>query len=190
MKYLFWIFLGFGVLANQAEAQQYNPCEYSCNSECRRYQMRLENELYRIQTKCGGGPVIPTPTTASVVLYKSDSCSSDLVGRVTPETNCDTYASSRVWGIKINDKCHDISDVSGNVACETFKGAGSPDAVYLYRSDSCTNNLLAIVDYRTDCQKLSTLINSSVWGIRYGESSQCEDIADTKFYDACERFKQ
>ena len=60
----------------------------------------------------------------SVQLYQSDSCRNNLVANVNHRTNCDELArhiTTRVWAIKSNGHCEDISDTNFVNACQLYK---------------------------------------------------------------------
>lgn len=254
MKFL-GLLLAVMILSPNLAGAQENPCKNSCNQDCHQYKLRLTNELRNIEEKCGSNnpdPVIPG--TGRVEIYKSDSCSGELIGRLTPGTNCSKYSNENAWGVKINGKCENIADMNAasacelykggsssqsvlvyesdscsgdlvaaldqsadcqviaqkakdnawavmidgkcenitdtnaGVACEVYKGGGSPHAVYLYRSDSCSGDLIAAVNYTTDCSAAAKHVNGSIWGVKAAGDS-CNNISDTNFLDACERYK-
>lgn len=60
----------------------------------------------------------------------------------------------------------------------------SSDRIEFYHSDSCSSELVMIVDAWTDCDSLGS---SSVWGVKI--RGVCSDIADTSAVKACKSFK-
>lgn len=124
----------------------------------------------------------------AVTIYHSDSCSGSEIAMVSSLTNCDLFeqTGSAAWGVKVGNKCHNINDTAPALACRAFKSAGSPYAVKIYHSDSCSGNLTAVVDYRTRCEDLRGLPDA--WGIE--ANGRCENISDIDIVQACERFKQ
>lgn len=60
----------------------------------------------------------------AVALYKSDSCADNLIAYVDTYTDCQRLSqqtNDRVWGIRLNGQCRDISDMNFIQACEQFK---------------------------------------------------------------------
>jgi hypothetical protein len=120
-------------------------------------------------------------------LYKADNCSTALVAFVNQDTECEKVGvTSSVWGIKTDNECSDITDLSFVDACERFKGAGGssdPQAssVSLYHSDNCNAGLLVTLDDRTNCDQLAG--TGSVWG--FSTNGQCVDVPDRTAVDAC-----
>lgn len=57
--------------------------------------------------------------------------------------------------------------------------------VELFRSDSCRDSLVGLVNPGTDCSRFST--SDSVWGIRV--NGVCQDIDDTNAQNACRTFQ-
>lgn len=117
-----------------------------------------------------------------VEMFKSDSCNGSLVGMVNPGTNCQAYANAAaVWAIKINGKCMDTLDMNAAQACETFKGAGNPNTLRVFKSDSCNGSLSAVISTATNCEALAT--DGSAWAVTIG--GVCKDLADTSPKMAC-----
>lgn len=59
----------------------------------------------------------------AIQLYNSDSCSSSLMAYVDRRTDCNELAravTARVWGVRIDGVCNDISDTDVETACRTF----------------------------------------------------------------------
>lgn len=142
-----------------------------------------EQLLERLLSQGDGRPH-PYPPSRSIELYRSDSCSSELVGTLRQDMNCSAIANSRVWGMKIDGKCFDIHDMSGAEVCQAFVAAHNPNALELYKSDSCSSELVGMVDARTDCRSLPS---KRVWGIK--RNGVCHDITDMDLPQACERFR-
>lgn len=117
-----------------------------------------------------------------VEMYRSDSCSSDLVGVVNPGTNCSSYnGASDVWSIKVNGQCTNTLDMSAVQACETFKNANNQQTLRIFRSDSCSSDLSAVVTAYTDCETLSS--SNNAWGVVI--NGQCRNLSDTSPKMAC-----
>lgn len=60
----------------------------------------------------------------SVKLYHNDHCNGSLIANVNYQTNCEElgqHISTRVWGIKVNGQCEDISDTDFVSACRLYK---------------------------------------------------------------------
>lgn len=131
-------------------------------------------------------PPYQPPTQSRVQLFRSDSCSSELIGTIGPNTDCAVHFrnAARTWGISIDGICHDVADINSDRACEIFRNASAYD-VKIYHSDTCSNELIASVNKYTDCQILSG--QTRAWGIEV--NGQCTDISDTDAVTACERFK-
>lgn len=133
----------------------------------------------------GGRPIPPPPTGNTIELYRSDSCSGTLMGTASAGTRCDKFAGAGdAWGVKINGKCLNISDVPAVQACEAFKGAADQSAE-IYSSDSCSGNPEAIVGSLSQCDKLAP--GARAWGVRV--EGKCLNISDTTAAKACEAFK-
>jgi len=79
-----------------------------------------------------------------------------------------------------------ISDTDFTDACVRFQ-AGIYDTVPFYHSDSCSDDLLAIVGPYSDCDLMSRYVSSSVWGVETG--GQCLNISDLSFPDACREWR-
>ena len=124
----------------------------------------------------------------TIEVYHSDSCSSNLLAFFSPETNCEAQpdTGSDAWAIKVGGVCKNISDMSLKNACVQFASANSRRAVKIYRSDSCSTNLVATVTRRTDCSSLPAT-GSDAWGVEI--NGQCQNISDTNVRAACESFK-
>lgn len=61
----------------------------------------------------------------AVALYNSDSCSGDLLAFIDRSSDCESMArraNKRVWGIRVNGQCHDISDTDFLAACNQYSG--------------------------------------------------------------------
>ncbi len=131
-------------------------------------------------------PFNPPPQQGSPVeMYKSDSCKDSLIGMINFGTNCQSFAGSSVWGIKVNGQCIDTLDMSGPQACETFKDAGNPNTLKFFKSDSCKNSLSAVVTAQTNCDSLSS--DNSAWAVSIG--GQCKDLTDTSPKMACKTLR-
>jgi hypothetical protein len=95
--------------------------------------------------------------------------------------------SQAVWGMKVGDRCFDLDDTTYVNACHAFEAGNGPETVTFYKSDSCSGGLAAFVGPWTDCADLSRYVRSAVWAIQI--DGQCQDISDSNFVSACERFK-
>lgn len=132
-------------------------------------------------------PTNPPSQGQNVEMFRSDSCGSDLVGIVNPTTDCNRFnTADRVWAIRVNGKCQDIDDTTAHHACLMYQNAGNPQAVKVYRSDSCRDSLSAIFSTYTNCEAMSDAGNNA-WAIMVG--GQCRDIADTTLKKSCHAFK-
>lgn len=150
--------------------------------------MSASTQLQNSLNNPGYPPTYPPPINSGIEIYYSDSCNGDLIGRVNYTTNCAAAFSGErnAWAVKIDGQCLDIKDMASVKACELFKDASTTSGVKIYYNDSCNGDLLAIVNYRTNCQMLSGLPNA--WAIE--SNGQCTDISDMPAVTACERFKQ
>lgn len=125
--------------------------------------------------------------TTAVKVYKSDSCRDSLSGIFSTYTDCNTLSDSGngAYAIMVGNKCTDISDMTLKKSCNAFKAISTPRAVKFYRSDSCSDELVAAVDRYTNCESLVGL--DRVWAIE--TNGQCQDISDLDAVSACQRFK-
>ncbi len=131
-------------------------------------------------------PPNPPHQEANVELFRSDSCSSDLVAVVNSTTDCSRFNDTEsVWAIRVNNKCQDIDDTNLMMGCRAFKAMNSPRAVKLYHSDTCRDSMIAAIDHNTACESLTGLEN--VWAIQ--SNGQCQDVSDLDVVTACKRFK-
>lgn len=131
-------------------------------------------------------PPVPIPHPGSVVeLYRSDSCLGELIGTVAMGTQCSNFDKSQVWAIKTNGKCMDIQDMGGVQACETFREAGNPNTISLFKSDSCSSSLTSVVSVNTNCESLSN--ENSAWAVSIG--GQCKDLEDMSPQMACKSLR-
>lgn len=180
----------------QARYLLQSPMAPAERERARYIQQRLQSALSLLQNSLNdpGYPAPPPydphpPVNGSQVdLYHSDSCSGELLGRVNSYTQCESAfgSSQSTWAVKIDGQCMDVSDMPSVKACEIFKGSNLSRGVKIFHSDSCSSNLLAIVNYTTNCSSLEGL--SSAWAIEV--NGQCQDISDMPAVQACERFKQ
>lgn len=165
---------------------QADECNYSCSRQCINEARQTIREARDYLRECGEDNDHGGGGGGNVSLYHSDNCSSDLIANLRPGFDCSLIADKRVWGIRINGQCEDISDMDGSAACIAFKAAGSNRAIQLYHSDNCQDSLIATVDRRTDCSELARVISERVWGIRV--DGVCSDISDTDIETACRTF--
>jgi hypothetical protein len=96
-------------------------------------------------------------TGGSVALFHSDRCdTSELLATIGPATSCASLSaqiSSRVWGVRIDGQCLDVTDTDVGAACERFKGGGAA----IFHSDRCeASELLASLGPGSDCDALGT----------------------------------
>lgn len=125
-----------------------------------------------------------------VQFYHSDSCSDSLLGAVNSTTDCAAFGptvNSSVWGVKVGSKCFDINDTDATRACTRYKAGFDNGAVAFHHSDSCNGSLIAFVSGSTACSSMTPTVTEYVWGI--GQGGTCEDITDSAFASACERYK-
>jgi uncharacterized membrane protein len=136
-----------------------------------------------------GQPQPPQPDpNQTVEMYRSDSCSSSFVGNIHPTTNCQKFAGSEnVWAIKVNGQCTDISDMSAVTACQMYQNAGNPDAIRVYKSDSCSSSLSGIFSTYSDCEALPATSGNDAWAVRL--NGQCHDLSDMPVKMSCRAFK-
>jgi hypothetical protein len=121
-----------------------------------------------------------------VEVYKSDRCSGGFVAAFSAQTNCNELGSGQAWAVKIDGQCQDISDTSLKNACTNFKASTDfGPKLSVYKSDSCSGQLVGVISRRTSCQ---SLVNTSgAWAIKLSGDS-CQDISDTSLVTACNRF--
>lgn len=132
-------------------------------------------------------PYQPPGNEVNVELFRSDSCNGDLVGIVNSTTDCSRLAGAgNVWAIRVNGKCQDIDDTSAVTACRMYQNAGNPEAVKVYKSDSCRDSLSGIFSTYTNCESLPN-DGSNAWAIMIG--NKCQDISDTNLIMSCHAFK-
>ena len=132
-------------------------------------------------------PTNPPHQGQNVDFFRSDSCSSELVGVVNPTTDCNRFSpTEKVWAIRVNGQCQDIDDTTAQNACRMYQNAGNKEAVKVYRSDSCSDSLSGIFSSYTNCDTLSDSGNSA-WAIMV--NNQCKDVADTTLKKSCIAFK-
>lgn len=147
----------------------------------------LQNVLRNGGGNGGGGNRPPRfPGGRQVELFRSDSCSGSLVGILRENMNCTSFATSSVWGMKIDGVCYDVKDMNGAEICQNFPAIHNPRATEIYRSDSCRGELTAMVDPSTTCSSLSA--GFSAWGVKIGGGT-CQDINDDSLVSACQKFQ-
>lgn len=149
---------------------------------------QAENYLQQALNLPTNPPTYPPPYQGpKIELYENDSCyDDDLIGIMNSTTDCNRFASSkRVWSIKVNGQCIDTNDTTAPNACHAFKAMGSQQAVKLYHSDTCSDSLVAVVDYTTECERFKGL--GMVWAIEI--DGQCKDVSDQSAVKACQSFK-
>jgi hypothetical protein len=133
-----------------------------------------------------GGP-------SGVVLYRSDRCTSDLVGIVGPTTNCTAYGravSGAVYGVSIEGVCTDIADTDTASACTRYGGGGTTttsDGVGVFDNDTCAGSPFASLRPTSDCAELASHTASVARAVRI--AGTCVNIRDTTLADACNRYR-
>lgn len=178
------------LFAGQSQAQPLSAdlevCRYSCNSRCEQTLVNMQRQIDRIASACdfGGGSA---PQPAQIGLFKSDTCNSELISFIGPSTDCSKLSSysNDAWGIKVGGKCINIQDTSPQTACKQFKEIRR-SSVLIFKSDSCSSDMLAAVNSYTDCATLSSYSNDA-WGISI--DGTCNNIQDMSPRQACEQFK-
>jgi len=132
-------------------------------------------------------PYQPPGNDVNVEMFQSDSCNGDLIGIVSSSTDCSRFSGAgNVWAIRVNGKCQDIDDTNAVNACRMYQHAGNPDAVRVYKSDSCRDSLSGIFSTYSNCETLPNDGNNA-WAIMAG--GKCQDIADTSLTMSCRAFK-
>ncbi len=126
----------------------------------------------------------PFDTEAGVSFYRDDGkCEvGNFLGSIGPRTNCNSLPfTSRVWGVKLDGRCLDISDLEPAPACEMYKGA--TDGVLFFKDDGKCDmrNFLGSAGPQSDCSRLP--ISSRVWGVSIG--GVCIDVSDAEAETAC-----
>lgn len=175
-----------GLILAAAFTVQAEDCSHTCSASCVRQAQQTKAIAQNYLEACGATPDPGNGGGGSVSLYKSDRCDDDLVAVLNSNSDCRSFANTRVWGVMVNGQCQDIRDVSGDVACEAFRAGSSRRAVGLYKSDKCDDDMVAYIDRKSDCEQMARKINSRVWGVTI--DGQCQDIADTDFVTACRSF--
>ena len=132
-------------------------------------------------------PYQPPGSEVNVEMFQSDSCNGDLIGIVNASTDCSRFSGAgNVWAIRVNGKCQDIDDTNAVNACRMYQHAGNPEAVRVYKSDSCRDSLSGIFSSYSNCDSLPNDGNNA-WAIMAG--GKCQDIADTTLTLSCRAFK-
>ncbi|WP_374030500.1 hypothetical protein [Bdellovibrio bacteriovorus] len=169
----------------------------SAASSCERLSSAGDTWAVRIKGQCLNIPDISTVKACesfkggadprAVTIFTSDSCSGNAIAAISAPSRCENFDStgSSAWAVKIDGKCQNISDTAPAKACAAFKGASTPGAVKIFNSDSCSGNMVAAVDYSTNCELLRGL--PSAWGIEV--NGRCENISDLDIVSACERYR-
>lgn len=183
------LFLSLGVvLASLTAIAQQNPCDVMCSRECLTYAADLQRYARDVFTQCNVQPrPVPDPRRGGTVeFYRSDSCNGSLVATANNTTDCSTIGSDAVWAVKINGSCLNIIDTTLSRACYLVSAASHPNPTKLYRSDSCSGDVVGIVSPYTNCEIIGQGAGA-VWAIE--KNGRCQDITDTDFVTACNRFK-
>ena len=176
------------VITFLVSAAHADDCSQQCSESCVRDAENTISDAREYLRACGARPdPRPPREETEVAIYKSDSCSDNLVAIIDSRYNCDLLRSERAWAVRINGVCSDITDIDADKACMAFQAASSPRAIKLYKSDSCSGDLLAYVDQRTDCEELGNSLSSNVWAVKIDNT--CKDITDTSFTGACMSFQ-
>jgi hypothetical protein len=161
-------------------------CSRSCEPSCIREARETLRDAEEYLRYCGASPNPGPGPRPGVEIYDTDNCSSGLVAIVGRNTDCFNLRGQRAWGVRINNVCENIQDTRADIACEVFKDGVNSRGTALYRSDSCREDLIAIVDRNTDCNRLATLVAGPVWGIK--KDGRCQDISDMPVLTACRSF--
>lgn len=141
--------------------------------------------------RCSAGPQNPPAWGDDVGFFTSDRCEQgDSLALLRPGRDCQDLArqvTRRVWGITVAGVCHDTRDADFLVACRRFEAATQSrrGLTFLYRSDNCDSDLVAIVNANTDCASLG---QDRVWSIKT-ENGTCQDIRDLDLVPACNAYK-
>lgn len=141
--------------------------------------------------------------SADLELFSDDRCSSKLMD-LDPGVDCQAlagvYTGMRIWSIRVaGQTCLDIADTSFTAnRCEsyqdgimsTYENDGSrrraSETVELFSDDRCGVKLTD-VNRGDNCSALGNIFGGMrVWSIRY--RGQCQDIHDTSYIPACERY--
>jgi hypothetical protein len=185
-----WFSVLFVLIGGNAVADVFDDverCRFQCSQECVRLGRQLDRAARSIKESCGGHDDDDHGGDILVQIYKSDSCNGELLANVTSQTDCGRFSESGsdAWGIKLDGRCYNITDRSLGSACRQFKAASSYGAVKLFKSDSCSNELIAFVDRFSDCSDHSSS-GSDVWGVEIGGT--CYNVEDMSARVACNRF--
>ncbi|MBT4791497.1 MAG: hypothetical protein HON90_07995 [Halobacteriovoraceae bacterium] len=150
---------------------------------------------------------IPVNRVSTVQLYHDDgSCrASKLIANVDRYTNCNEMRHhERVWGVRVNGVCQDITDMDADRACEAYKPVSTVRVprhvpttrptttpvtpVRLYKDDGqCrSDKFVGKVTQQTVCAEMYSR-SQRVWGVRV--NGQCMDITDTDAVSACRDYK-
>jgi len=119
-----------------------------------------------------------------IKVYKNDSCSNNLVAMIGPNSNCERFAKrgSSAWAIRYRGKCHDFSDVNLYSACLRFQGRD----VKVYKNDSCSGSLVAIIGPNSECEKFPKG-GSNAWAVWH--NGKCHNITDTSIKKVCYQYR-
>lgn len=165
----------------------FDQCRFQCSEQCiqkARGTKKMANAYIR---KCLGDTGGGGQHGNNVLIYRSDSCSGSIIASLNERSNCSQFSNSGsdAWAVEVNGTCTNISDMSIQAACIRFAGAG-PRSAEIYRSDSCSGEMNAVVNRWTDCSALPSS-GSDAWAVRI--DGKCQDISDMSVQAACTRFK-
>lgn len=140
----------------------------------------------------------PEITRPVVTLYADDRCANPVIG-LDPSVNYEALhpylGGTKVWSMKVENGCIDISDRVFNGAQEnqlvqaalTMRGypAGG-EVIELFSDDRCANPVTH-VQRGNDCAAMSKFFGGvKVWSVKF--RGRCEDISDTTFTPACNTY--
>lgn len=170
-----------GILFNEVNAQQKERVRY-ISQKLALAESYLQQSLNQYPTP----PNQPPANETKVEMFRSDNCSDDLVGIINSSTDCSRFnGAGAVWAIRVNGKCQDVDDTNAVNACRLYQNAGQQNAIRVFKSDNCSESMVAAIDQQTQCESLVGL--DSVWAIQ--TNGQCQDVSDLDVVTACKRFK-
>ena len=182
-------------LSNLASAQTrayldfLETCSRSCSASCLDSADSVTRALRTFNRDCGDNNQPPPAASSRLEIYRSDSCTGEIIALVRDDSRCADLPSTgtSAWAVKQDGECSNITDMSPQEACYRFIGMNDRSSkVRVYHSDSCSGELVAAIGRRTDCSNFGTS-GTNAWAISI--NGKCHNIADMSEGDACRRFK-
>ena len=120
----------------------------------------------------------------TLIAYRSDSCSGDAQAFINESTVCESLPDVRTWGLRVGERCIDVTDQPLPQLCETHGALAGRQPVEVYWSDSCSGSMEASFGPRTSCEQLPD--QRKAWALKV--DGRCIDIQDTDIQSACRNF--